>query len=378
MRQAITVATVLASLVAAAPAAAQLGQLQKRLDQAQKIADLKISDKDERAIGEQVSAQLIDRFGVYQDPAVAKYVSLVGTVLAQASSRPSLNWQFIVLDTDGVNAYAAPGGIIHITRGALGLIKSEAELAGVLAHEIRHVTGKHTVHAIEKGKAIQAGTAEMSGGSLTGEALRQLSNVGYSIVFENKFDRNDELDSDEEGALLANKVGYSPAGMSAFLGRIAERNKGMKEPNGLFASHPRLKERQDKLAKLIKDGKLTAIAMGEPRYAAAIKFDAKPAAEIAVLDVEGAKGAVGGAPSGGDSAKKETAKPEEPKKRGFGLGSLSSSLTKGKQAESTQASASAGGRMGVPDRDARGGSNKTPVRVTLTAAEIAEFKKGIA
>ena len=79
-------------------------------------------------------------------------MTLVGTVLAQASTRPDLNWEFIVLDTDGVNAFASPGGLVHITSGALGLIKSEAELAGVLGHEIAHITKKHTSTRIQKNK----------------------------------------------------------------------------------------------------------------------------------------------------------------------------------------------------------------------------------
>ena len=79
------------------------------------------------------------RFGVVQDPAVHKYVSLIGTTLAKQSERPGLNWTFIVLDTDGVNAFASPGGLVHITRGALALAKNEAEVAGVLGHEIGHV-----------------------------------------------------------------------------------------------------------------------------------------------------------------------------------------------------------------------------------------------
>ncbi len=98
---------------------------------------------------------MVDVFGVYQDPSVTKYVTLVGAVLAQASTRPNLDWQFVVLDTDGVNAFAAPGGFIHITKGLLGLMKNEAELAGVLAHEITHVTEKHTVNAIMKGDTMK-------------------------------------------------------------------------------------------------------------------------------------------------------------------------------------------------------------------------------
>src|SRR5207247_6674767 len=95
-----------------------------------------------------------------QDPAIHKYVSLVGTALAEHSERPGLAWTFIVLDTDGVNAFASPGGIVHITRGALGLITNEAELAGVLGHEIGHVAHKHTVNASRKNKAVQLGASE--------------------------------------------------------------------------------------------------------------------------------------------------------------------------------------------------------------------------
>jgi predicted Zn-dependent protease len=382
-----TVVIAVAVMLAASHAHAQFGgidRIAKRAQQAKNLADMNISDKDERAIGEQVSTMLVDRFGVYQDPAVAKYVTLVGTVLAQASTRPGLDWKFIVLDTDGVNAYAAPGGLIHITRGALGLIKSEAELAGVLGHEIIHVTVKHTVRAIQKSKGIQV-AADQAGasGGLAGAVIGQVANMSYDMVFNNKLDRDDENESDRSGVQLANKVGYSPAGLGEFLTHLAERNKGMKEPNGLFASHPQMNDRQQRLARTIKEDKLTATATVQPRYASVIKFDAKPVAEIAALDVEGAKGvAGGGSASTSDAkaaeAKKEEEKKAEPKKRGFGVGNITSALSGGKQAESTQASASAGGRMGVPDTNATGGANKTPVAVKITPNDIAEFKKGIA
>jgi predicted Zn-dependent protease len=386
-----TVAVLAAFTVAnglAAPASAQfgnLGKITKRAQQVQKLADLDISDRDERAIGEQVSARLVDRFGIHQDAKVAKYVTLVGVVLAQASTRPALDWKFIVLDTDGVNAYAAPGGIIHITRGALGLFDTEAELAGVLGHEIAHITEKHTVRAIQKGNLVQLGADEAgASGGLTGALIGQIANRSYDIVFNNKFNRNDENESDKVGVTLANRVGYSPNGLSAFLTRLAERNRGMQEPNGLFASHPLIKERLDRLARIIKQDKLTATATVQARYGSTITFEAKPVTAIAALDVDGARGVAGG---GSDSSKpgekadvKDGAQEqkEQPRKKGFGLGNLASSLTQGKQAESTQASVSAGGRMGVPDTNAPGGAVKTPVRFTISAAEIAEFRKGIA
>jgi hypothetical protein len=140
-----------------------------------------------------------------------------------------------------------------------------------------------------------------------------------------------------------------------------------------------LKDRLGRLSATIKKDKLTASATGQARYAAHITFDAKPTVEIAPV-VEGAAGAVGGGSAAGpkeDAAKEEEEK-KEPKKKGFGIGNIASSLTTGRQAESTQASASAGGRMATPDTNAPGGANRTPVRVTISAAELEEFRKGIA
>lgn len=381
-------ALAVAFLLSASPAFAQFGGLDKVVrgaETAKKVADIKLTDHDERVIGEHVSAMLIDRFGIMQDPAVAKYVTLVGTVLAQASSRPNIDWKFIVLDTEGVNAYAAPGGFVHITKGALGLIKSEAELAGVLGHEIVHVSAKHTVKAIQKSRATSVGT-DLAGSQagVAGELAGVFATLGYDIVFNNKWNRDDENESDRVGSTIANTVGYSPLGMVDFLNHVTERNKGKNEPNGLFASHPQTKDRIERITRAIKDGRLTATAKVEDRYRSVIKFDAKPVTEIAAID-EGARGALGGGSSTSAKAepkkeepKKEEAKKEEPKKKGFGLGSLTSSLSGGKQADSTQAGASGGGRMGVPDTNAPGGPNKTPVRVSISAADIAEFKKGIA
>lgn len=369
----------------ATPALAQLGGLGKAIGKAQsakekadKIKGLIITDADERKIGEQISAALIDRFGVYQDAAVTKYVSLVGTVLAQASSRPTLDWQFIVLDTDGVNAYAAPGGLVHISRGALGLIKNEAELAGVLGHEITHVTAKHTVRAIQQSLLTSLGTevAADKAGGLGGEAISRLGGAGFKMLFDGAFSRDDEMESDKVGIALANKLGYAPSGMGAVLNKIAERNKDQTERNGWFASHPQIKERIATMDKRIKDDKLNATAIVAPRYAKAITFDVKAAALVATI-APGARGLAGGSePAKDDTSAKKDEKKAEPAKKGgmFGTGLLS----KGSQSQNTGTVASAGSRGGVPDRDAVGGSDKSKVLVTISAAEIEAFKKGIA
>jgi predicted Zn-dependent protease len=386
MKKHIVSSVALLCLVSA-PAYAQLGGLGGKLRQAQgvkekadKIADLKMSDKEERQLGEQVSQKLRQEFGVYQNKDVTKYVSLVGNVLALGSSRPALDWEFIVLDTDGVNAFAAPGGIVHITRGALGLIKNEAELAGVLGHEITHVTAKHTVRSIQKSKVVSL-TADEAGGSggLTSAVIARLAEAAYKNVINNSFDRDDEMEADRVGVTLASKAGYAPGALADVLTRIADRNKDSQEPNGLFASHPVMKDRLAAIPKIVKDGKLSGSATVAARYKKYITFDAKPVADIPVI--AGSRGLTGGSPSNDDktakSADNKADKKEEPKKKGGLFGKVG--LTSGSQAQNTQTVASAGSRgLGNPDRDARGGSNPNKLNTPVSASELAEFKKGIA
>jgi predicted Zn-dependent protease len=360
----------------ASPARAQLGglgKLKKLGDQAvdakNKVDDFKVSDQEERQMGEYVSLQLRERFGVMQDEKVTKYVTLVGSVLAQGSTKPKMEWKFIVLDTDGVNAYAAPGGFIHITRGLLGLIKTEAELAGVLGHEITHVTGRHSIDAVKQNKAINLGSdLAGSSGGLTQAAIAKLGAAVFNSVFEGQFSQKDENESDRVGAQLANKAGYAPNGIAEVLKKIQARNGSRADRNGMFASHPAIKDRISGNEKQIKAEKLSSTATAEARYKQNITFDAKPITEVTV-DVEGASGL-----ASGDKKKEDPKKPEEQKKAS---GSGSSTITGGKQQASTQQASSAGARGGVPDRDATGGPNKNPINVKVSAAEIEAFKKGI-
>jgi len=179
------------------PKSKELSELIKRTDQ---LRDLVITQDEEIKLGASVSERVRARYGVVQDAAVHRYVTLVGTLLVQKSTRPNLPFRFIVLDTDGVNAFAAPGGYIHITRGALGLMSSEAELAGVLAHEISHVTEKHTISAIQKNKMIQIGAEE----SITKnpELWGKLVNVTSDLVMAG-FGRGEEMESDRDGLAMA-------------------------------------------------------------------------------------------------------------------------------------------------------------------------------
>ncbi|HXG53781.1 MAG TPA: M48 family metalloprotease [Vicinamibacterales bacterium] len=365
-------ALALAFVLSASPAYAQLGGIGKKIGQArdaknkaEKVASLVISESDERKIGEKVSEMVRRNFGVFQDKAVGRYVTLVGTVMAQASSRPDLKWEFIVLDTDGVNAFASPGGIVHITRGALGLIKSEAELAGVLGHEITHLTKRHTVNSIQKNKRVEFAADVAPGSNMWIEGL---TNAVYDNIVEKGFDRGDEEESDKEALRLASRVGYNPSGLATFLNKLAARNKDVQtDRNGLFASHPETQGRIDDLGKQIKSEKLAGTALVQARYGSHITFDAKPLSAIAAI-IAGSRGVAG-------EEKGATKEDEKPKKKGIGIGRLK--VSSGKQADSTQASASAGNRAVGTDRHAPGGSNPSKLSIAPTPAEIETFKKGI-
>jgi predicted Zn-dependent protease len=363
---------VLAALLAAVPANAQFGSILNKAQQAKntadRVADLNVSDDEERRLGENVSASLRSKYGVVQDAELTKYVTLVGSALAQASSRPGLDWKFIVLDTDGVNAFAAPGGFVHITRGLLGLMKTESELAGVLGHEITHVTAKHTVRFIQQSKGITI-TSDMAGrGNYRDYVVAKMSEKAFHLLLDGTFSREDEREADKVGVELANKLGYAPNGLAEALKKIDARNSGRTDRNGLFASHPAAKERIEAIDKQIRDEKLTGTATVASRYAAHVTFDAKPTSEITMVSD-------GSAGLSGDGAKKEDEKKEEPKKKGGLLGKFTTSSSEQKQA--SQTTASAGSRGGVPDRDAKGGPNQTALSVTVSSADIEAFKKGI-
>ncbi|MSO63352.1 MAG: hypothetical protein EXQ50_14910 [Acidobacteria bacterium] len=360
---------------AAVPVSAQLGQIGKVVSVAKKaneVRDLSMTDAEEQELGAAVSERIRTRYGVVQDAAVHRYLALVGTALAQGSTRPALPWTFVVLDTDGVNAFAAPGGYVHITRGALALVKNEAELAGVLGHEIIHVTEKHTIRAIQKSKAVQMGAAETLSGSSS--LMERAVTATYDNIVERGFGRAEENESDEMGVTLANKIGYAPNGLVGFLTTLKDRNQASKEKRGLFASHPEMQERLDRITKLIASKKLTATATVQPRFAKNISYKPVPVTVIATVD-PGAAGLAGGDAKAAEKKEdpKAAEKTEEPKKRGFGLGRMLPSG--GGEKKSAQVTASGGARGVDPEKDSKGGSNPKVVPVKLVAADITAFKK---
>jgi beta-barrel assembly-enhancing protease len=373
MRRTILLAMALAIACAGRPSAAAAGpatsagaapQFDKIMKRAQQAREMVITEADEVRLGEAVSERVRTRYGVVQDAAVHRYVTLVGASLAVSTKRSGLPWTFIVLDTDGVNAFAAPGGYIHITRGALGLLANEAELAGVLAHEIEHVVQKHTVEALQKNKGIKIGADELVGDKAV---FNQLVDKATEAVLAG-FGRQEELESDREGLRLADKVGYAPGGLQAFLQRLTERNASATEKQGLFASHPEMKERLDLLGRQVTAEKLAATATLEARYRKFISYKAKAQTDIVAV-APGAAGLTGG----GKSDKPAEEKKEEPKKKGFGLGSLVKPT--GSEQKSAEVTGSGASRGVDTERNAKGGPNPAAVVVKVNLGDIQTFKK---
>jgi predicted Zn-dependent protease len=374
MRTVIAVSVIVATGVAGSAEARQLGGITKGMSIAKKandVRDLSMTDQEEQALGKLVSDRIRTRYGVVQDANVHRYVGLVGTALAMGSTRPALPWTFIVLDTDGVNAFAAPGGYVHITRGALALIRNEAELAGVLGHEIIHVTEKHTVRSLQKSKAVQMGAAETLSGSAG--LMERAVTATYDNIVERGFGRAEENESDEAGIALANKTGYAPNGLIGFLTTLKDRNKDAKEKRGLFASHPEMQERLDRIGKQITSQKLTASATVQPRYAKFITYKPVPVTAIATID-PGAAGLTGGGEAKTEDKTAAAAPKEEPKKKGgFGLSRMLP--TSGGEKKQAQVTASGGARGVDPEKDSKGGANPALVAVKIGPTDVAAFKK---
>lgn len=177
-----------------------------------------IDEPKEIEIGRQLAAVLLGAKPALKDPRTQRYVNELGRWLALHSSRPNLPWLFVVLDDRGVNAFAAPGGFVFVTKGLLDKTLSEAELAGVLAHEIVHVEKKHHLHALAKtaraGLVSQVAASQVRG--VGGVVASQLMNLGRNL-YSKGLDRSDEFEADGHGVSIATRAGLDPFGLPTVL-----------------------------------------------------------------------------------------------------------------------------------------------------------------
>ncbi len=168
-----------------------------------------IGEGKEISMGREADPQIVEQMGLYQDEALQQYISSLGKKLAATSERPKLPWTFRLIDDPVVNAFALPGGFIYITRGILANLTSEAQLAGVMGHEIGHVTARHSVEQMSRAQLAQVG---LGVGMVLRPELQPFANAassGLGLLFL-KFGRDDEKQADDLGLRYMMRAGYDP------------------------------------------------------------------------------------------------------------------------------------------------------------------------
>ena len=209
-----------------------------------------MSPAEESRVGAQEHAKILDTFGgVYPDPGIGGYVASVGGRIAANSELPNTRFFFTVLDTPEVNAFALPGGYVYVTRGLLALTNSEAELAGVLAHEVGHVAARHAAERYSRAVVASLGAAIL--GAVTNDQIGQVASLGSELYLRG-FSRGQEFQADTLGVRYLRGTGYTPAAMASFLRTIeAEKNLSAqlarldpaKLDRGFLSTHPRTLDR---------------------------------------------------------------------------------------------------------------------------------------
>jgi Putative Zn-dependent protease, contains TPR repeats len=243
--------------------------------------------ENEYYLGRAVGATILQRYPAYENEAATRYVRLVGQACAQASDMPTTfrGYSFLILDSDEVNAFAAPGGFIFVTRGMLRLCQSEDDLAAVLAHEVAHVQLKHGVNAISSGRKLEAlrilasvginqfgseelvntldqlnQLTELFGGSV-GDIVNTLVLKGYS--------REQEHEADRVAVTISERLGYDPAALTRVLERMNE--KVYVGGPGFGSTHPPPADRIKVVSKQITAREAKASASRAKRFAKAMQ-----------------------------------------------------------------------------------------------------------
>ena len=222
-----------------------------------------LSTREEIEIGSNLVSGLLGAAPLVDDPELQRYVNDVGFWVAAQSKRAKLPWRFGVIDSQGINAFAAPGGYIVITLGLYQLLQNEAQLAGVLAHEIAHVVRKHHLKALQKTMKREFWT-DMTVAAVDDrkdqKKLRGLIGSGLRL-YTTGLDRKYEFDADLRGVVLAARAGYDPYAYLDVLTTIDSINPDAAELTVLMNTHPPTGERVDTLARKM-DGRLDSYAAG--------------------------------------------------------------------------------------------------------------------
>lgn len=203
-------------------------------------ASCAISTQSEVDLGNTYAAQIDTQLPIIRDAQVVRYMTALGNELAAVADTRGLVWHFTVVDSKDVNAFAVPGGWIYVNRGLIARTQTMNQLAGVIAHEIGHVTRRHTVQQMQQSEQANAGLIALCTlTSVCNSGVGQAAiNVGGSALFA-KFSRQDETEADNEGVRTTVKAGIDPRGIpQMFRILLSERQSNPSSLEGFFASHP--------------------------------------------------------------------------------------------------------------------------------------------
>ena len=206
-----------------------------------------VSQDEELALGEQTAREVEAQLPIVRDPAIRDFVQALGDSIAGLTARPDLTWRFSVVNAQEVNAFAIPGGHVYVNRGLIERAEKLDELAGVLGHEIAHVTERHSAEQLETQRKANTGLAVVC--TLTSfcdsELARVAINVGGTAVLA-RHSRGDEAEADSVGIHHVVRAGFDPRGIPDFFGRLLAQRE--REPGLLdewFGTHPLEEERID-------------------------------------------------------------------------------------------------------------------------------------
>lgn len=216
------------------------------------------SPEEETRIGRQIAGNLLGAVPLVHDDKLQRYVNLVGNWVALQSGAKNVTWHFGVLDTEDINAFAAPGGYIFVTKGLYRRLKNEAELAGVLGHEIAHVTLKHHLKVLKQSSLISAlGQAASSKAKGSDQVVQNLIGNGAEIMARG-LDKNAEFEADRVGIVFAARAGYDPWGLPEVLQDLAGLPAKDSRTSLLYKTHPHPADRLAELGESV-DGHLDAV-----------------------------------------------------------------------------------------------------------------------
>jgi len=210
------------------------------------------SESEEIAIGRQIAGNLLGAAPLVKDDKLQKYVNRIGRWVATQSERPDLPWHFGVIQSEDMNAFAAPGGYIFITLGLYRTFQSEADLAGVLGHEVGHVIRQHHLKILQQSKLVDLGGKVLSKQVGGNDKVQQFIGSGAEIVARG-LDQDAEFEADRIGVVLAARAGYDAYGLPSVLQQIGHASKDDSRVALLFKTHPLPEDRLSKLGSAMGD-----------------------------------------------------------------------------------------------------------------------------